>query len=46
MARKRFTSATDVRGLLSVPAGTDEGAWERAAYVDALLTANRGRGPW
>ena len=46
MARKGFASVTDVRGLLSVPAGTDEAAWERAAYVDALQAANRGPGPW
>ena len=46
MARKGFASAADVRGLLSVPAGTDEAAWERAAYVGALQTANRGHGPW
>jgi hypothetical protein len=35
-----------VRGLLSVPAGTDEAAWERAAYVNALQAANQGHGPW
>jgi dihydroorotate dehydrogenase (fumarate) len=46
MARKRFTSVAAVRGLLSVPAGTDEAAWERAAYVDVLQAANQGRGPW
>jgi dihydroorotate dehydrogenase (fumarate) len=46
MARKGFTSVAAVRGLLSVPAGADEAAWERAAYVDALQAANQGRGPW
>jgi len=46
MARRGFASVTDVRGLLSVPAGTDEAAWERAAYIGALQAANRGRGPW
>ena len=46
MARKGFTSVAAVRGLLSVPAGTDEAAWERAAYVNALQAANQGRGPW
>ncbi len=46
MARKGFASVADARGLLSVPAGTDEAAYERAAYVDVLQAANRGRGPW
>ena len=46
MARKGFASVADVRGLLSVPAGTDEAAYERAAYVDVLQAANRRRGPW
>jgi dihydroorotate dehydrogenase (fumarate) len=46
MARKGFTSVAAVRGLLSVPAGTDEAAWERAAYVNALQAANQGHGPW
>ena len=45
MARKGFAAVTDVRGLLSVPAGT-EAAYERAAYVDVLQAANRGHGPW
>jgi len=46
MARKGFASVADARGLLSVPADTDEAAYERAAYVDVLQAANRGRGPW
>jgi dihydroorotate dehydrogenase (fumarate) len=46
MARKGFATVAGVRGLLSVPAGTDEAAWERAAYVGALQAANLGRGPW
>jgi dihydroorotate dehydrogenase (fumarate) len=46
MARKRFASVADARGLLSVPPGTDEAAYERAAYVKALQAANQGRGPW
>ncbi len=46
MVRKGFASVADARGLLSVPAGTDEAAYERAAYVDALQAANQGHGPW
>jgi len=46
MARKGFAAVADVRGLLSVPAGTDQAAYERAGYVGALQAANRGRGPW
>ncbi len=46
MARKGFRSAADLRGLLSVPNGTDEMAYERTGYVTALEAANRGYGPW
>jgi dihydroorotate dehydrogenase (fumarate) len=46
MARKGYTSVDDVRGLLAVPAGTDQAAYERAGYVRALRAANDGRGPW
>jgi dihydroorotate dehydrogenase (fumarate) len=46
MERKGFASVADVRGLLSVPTGADEAAYERAAYVEVLQAANRGRGPW
>lgn len=46
MARKGFRSVGELRGLLSVPAGTDEAAYERAGYVTALDAANRGYGPW
>ena len=46
MARKGFAAVADVRGLLSVPAGTDGAAYERAGYVTALQAANRGHGPW
>jgi dihydroorotate dehydrogenase (fumarate) len=47
MARKGFTAVGQVRGLLSVPAGTDEPALERAAYVSGLQAANRNvEGPW
>ena len=45
-ARKGFAAVADVRGLLSVPSGTDETAYERAGYVRALQAANLGHGPW
>jgi dihydroorotate dehydrogenase (fumarate) len=46
MSRKGFTDLAEVRGLLSVPAGVDESATERAGYVRALEAADRGFGPW
>jgi dihydroorotate dehydrogenase (fumarate) len=46
MDRKGFGSLAGWRGLLSVPAGTDEAAYERAGYVTVLQAANHGHGPW
>ena len=46
MARKGFRTVDEVRGLLSVPAGTDEAGYERASYVTALQAANSHDGPW
>jgi dihydroorotate dehydrogenase (fumarate) len=46
MARKGYTSVADLRGLLAVPAGTDQAAYERAGYVRALHAANVARGSW
>ncbi len=47
MARKGFTAIDQVRGLLSVPPGTDEAAHERGGYVRAMRAANRSvHGPW
>jgi dihydroorotate dehydrogenase (fumarate) len=46
MARKGFGSLADVRGLLAVPDGTDQAAYERAGYVAALEEANKGYGRW
>jgi dihydroorotate dehydrogenase (fumarate) len=46
MARKGFGSVAEVRGLLAVPDGTDQAAYERAGYVTALEEANKGYGPW
>jgi dihydroorotate dehydrogenase (fumarate) len=42
MARKGFAAVDDARGLLAVPYGTDEAAYERAGYVAALRAANAG----
>ena len=42
MTRKGFATLDQVRGLLSVPTGTDEGAHERLGYVSAMRDANRG----
>jgi dihydroorotate dehydrogenase (fumarate) len=48
MERKGFAAVADLRGLLSVPAGTDtdQAAYERAGYVSALQAANLGHGSW
>ena len=47
MERKGFATVEALRGLLSVPLGTDETAHERAGYVSVLSAANSGvRGPW
>jgi dihydroorotate dehydrogenase (fumarate) len=45
MSRKGFTAVADLRGLLAVPAGTDETAYERAGYVTAMRSANGGYAP-
>jgi len=44
MARKGYASVSEVRGLLAVPADTDQAAYERAGYVRALRAANSA--PW
>jgi dihydroorotate dehydrogenase (fumarate) len=47
MAWKEFATVDEVRGMLAVPADTDETAYERAGYVAALRDANKGfYGPW
>jgi len=47
LGRKGFASVDEVRGLLSVPSGTDETAVERADYVSAMREANSTAfGPW
>ncbi len=42
MARKGFHQVDELRGMLSVPPGTDEAAYERAGYVSAMRAANTG----
>jgi dihydroorotate dehydrogenase (fumarate) len=47
MACKEFAAVDELRGMLAVPAGTDEAVYERAGYVGALREANSGiYGPW
>jgi dihydroorotate dehydrogenase (fumarate) len=46
MTRKGYPSVDDVRGLLAVPAGTDQAAYERAGYVRAMRDANGAHRPW
>ena len=46
MTRKGFGTVAGFRGMLSVPAGTDQAAYERAGYVTALEAANAYNGPW
>ena len=47
MARKGFKAADELRGMLSVPPGTDAAAYERAGYVTGLMAANvSAYGPW
>ena len=46
-ARHGFHTLDQLRGMLSVPAGTDETEYERASYVTALREANAATyGPW
>jgi dihydroorotate dehydrogenase (fumarate) len=42
MARKGFATLDEFRGMLSVPADTDQAAYERAGYVAAMRAANAG----
>ena len=46
MSRKGYSSVADLRGLLAVPAGADQAAYERAGYVRALHAANVARSSW
>jgi len=46
MARKGYPSVAAVRGMLALPADTDQAAYERAGYVRAMQAANSSPGPW
>ena len=46
MARKGYASVDDLRGMLAVPVGTDQAAYERAGYVRAMRDANGAHRPW
>ena len=47
MTRKGFQAIDQIRGMLAVPADTDQTAYERAGYVSALRAANASTyGPW
>jgi len=46
MARKGYPSVAGVRGMLTLPPGTDRAAYEREGYVRAMRAANSSRGPW
>ena len=46
MQRKGYPTLDDMRGILAVPDGTEQAAYERAGYVRALRAANAGHGPW
>jgi dihydroorotate dehydrogenase (fumarate) len=42
MARKGFQTIDQLRGMLAVPADTDQEGYERASYVSAMRAANVG----
>jgi len=46
MARKGYASVDDLRGMLAMPVGTDQAAYERAGYVRAMRDANGAHRPW
>ena len=47
MRRKGFATVAELRGMLSVPPGTDQTAQERGGYVSTMREANsRAYGPW
>jgi dihydroorotate dehydrogenase (fumarate) len=46
MTRRGYASVGDLRGMLAVPAGTDQAAYERAGYVRAMRDANGAHRPW
>jgi dihydroorotate dehydrogenase (fumarate) len=46
MTRKGYTSPTQLRGLLAVPADTHEADFERAGYVTALQRGQQTYNYW
>jgi dihydroorotate dehydrogenase (fumarate) len=46
MVRKGYTSVSDMRGMLAVPDGTDQVAYERAGYVRTMRAANSAQDRW
>jgi dihydroorotate dehydrogenase (fumarate) len=46
MTRKGYASVGDLRGMLAVPAGPDQAAYQRAGYVRAMRDADGVRHPW
>jgi hypothetical protein len=46
MTRKGYTSPTQLRGLLAVPADTHEADYERASYVTALQRGQQTYNYW
>ena len=46
MKHKNFAGLDEMRGILAVPDETDQAAYERAGYVQALRKADAGHGPW
>jgi len=46
MARKGYASVSELRGILAVPAGTDQAAYQRAGYVRTLRAADSAVALW
>jgi dihydroorotate dehydrogenase (fumarate) len=46
MGRKGYSSVTELRGILAVPAGTDQAAYQRAGYVRTLRAADSALALW
>jgi dihydroorotate dehydrogenase (fumarate) len=46
MTRQGYACVGDLRGLLAVPGGTDQAAYQRAGYVRAMRDADGAHRPW
>lgn len=46
MLRKGYETVGAFRGILATPPDTDQAAYERAGYVQAMRSANAGHGVW